>query len=93
MNPRFKPFVTPNPGTGADPRPFNLKVVAPTATDAPFRRLSTVLPATKPAAAGGDSSTDEVAEPKLETRKQGDKITRITVTCGCGRLHEIECEY
>jgi hypothetical protein len=66
-------------------------------TAAPFKPLSSVLPAAR---AGGTTSggvgateAEDMVEPKLETRRQGDKVTRISLTCNCGRLHEIECEY
>ena len=30
---------------------------------------------------------------QVETRREGDRITQIRVTCGCGELIEINCEY
>jgi hypothetical protein len=95
MNPRFKPLISPPAEAAAKPRPFQLKVLPAETSDHPFRALSSMLPALKsggtPPALTGDTP-DEI-EPKLETRRQGDQITRITVTCNCGRIHEIECEY
>jgi hypothetical protein len=31
--------------------------------------------------------------PNVETVKQGDKITRLVVTCSCGERIEIDCLY
>lgn len=95
MNPRFKPFISPPAEGTPTQRPFNLKVMSAATKDAPFRPLSSVLPAarTGPATGGNAPDPDGAVDPQLETRRQGDKITRISVTCSCGRLHEIECEY
>ncbi len=94
MNPRFKPLITQAEETSPAPRPFNLKVLPTTAAETKFKPLSSVLPAARPgASADGHPDPEGVVEPKLETRRQGDKLTRISVTCNCGRLHEIDCEY
>jgi len=95
MNPRFKPLITPTAEDGPAQRPFNLKIMPAATSDAPFKPLSSVLPAARSGAAGGGPAHDPegVMDPKLETKRQGDQITRISVTCNCGRLHEIECEY
>ena len=95
MNPRFKPLISQAAETGATQRPFNLKIVSAESTAAPFRPLSSVLPAAKGGAVSSGSAIDPegVVDPKLELKRQGDKITRISVTCNCGRLHEIECDY
>lgn len=95
MNPRFKPFISPPAEGTPTQRPFNLKVMSSETKDTPFKPLSSVLPAARTGAATGDPTQDPdgAIAPQLETRRQGDKITRISVTCSCGRLHEIECEY
>ena len=31
--------------------------------------------------------------PRVEVVKQGDKITRLIITCSCGEHTEIECLY
>lgn len=95
MNPRFKPLISPAAETGATQRPFSLKIVSAESTAAPFRPLSSVLPTAKGGAINGGSAIDPegAVDPKLELKRQGDKLTRISVTCNCGRLHEIECEY
>lgn len=33
------------------------------------------------------------ANPQIEVVKQGDKVTRLVVTCSCGERIEIECLY
>lgn len=33
------------------------------------------------------------AEPQVETVKEGDKVVRLIITCGCGERVEIECLY
>ena len=30
---------------------------------------------------------------QVETKRDGDRITQIRITCGCGELIEINCEY
>lgn len=95
MNPRFKPLLTPAAPAPADQRPFALKVAPAETAAATFQPLSSVLPPTAPGKGGrrtGPAPADQV-EPTLEIKREGDRITRITVTCGCGCLHEIECEY
>jgi hypothetical protein len=32
-------------------------------------------------------------EPTVETIKEGDKVVRLVITCGCGEKIEIECLY
>ena len=96
MNPRFKPFATESAEGKTSPRAFNLKIVDAETPSSPFKPLSSVLPATTKGAANRldrEPDGDAPAEPKLETRRDGDRISRITVTCDCGRLHDIECEY
>lgn len=96
MNPRFKPFLPPVAESGAAPRPFQLKIMPAETAATPFKPLSSVLPAGRAggmASGGGTAEAEGIVDSTLETRRQGDKITRISLTCGCGRLHEIECEY
>jgi hypothetical protein len=95
MNPRFKPLITPAAPAAAESRPFNLKIASAESTAAAFKPLSSVLPAGTPGNGGrraGNAPEDQV-EPALELKREGDRITRISVTCGCGCRHEIECEY
>lgn len=96
MNPRFKPFISPPPvEAGPTPRPFHLKIMPAETAETPFKPLSSVLPAARTGAAadGGVQDSEGVVDSRLELKRQGDKITRISVTCNCGRLHEIDCEY
>ncbi len=37
--------------------------------------------------------TTDSASPNIEVVKQGDKVTRLIVTCTCGERIEIECLY
>ena len=46
--------------------------------------VAPVAPHSKPAAA---------PHPHIEVVKEGDKVTRIVVTCACGEQVEIECLY
>ncbi|HWA85031.1 MAG TPA: hypothetical protein VG710_02315 [Opitutus sp.] len=46
--------------------------------------VAAVVPRAKPAAA---------SQPHIEVLKEGDKVTRIVVTCACGEQVEIECLY
>lgn len=95
MNPRFKPFITPAAPAAPEQRPFSLKIASAESTAATFQPLSSVLPAAAPGNGGrraGATPADQV-EPALEIKREGDRITRISVTCGCGCRHEIECEY
>ena len=43
--------------------------------------------ASRPLAAEGDHN------PNIEAVKEGEKIVRLIVTCGCGERMEIECIY
>ena len=96
MNPRFKPLIAESAEGQSNARPFNLKAVSADLPAVSFKPLSSVLPA---AAKGsvrrpdGEGDAGAATEPKLETRRDGDRISRITVTCDCGRSHDIECEY
>lgn len=95
MNPRFKPLIAEPEKGAATTRPFQLKVVPAAEASAPFKPLSSVLSSLKGAPAGSEQEIDPEGQvdPKLETKRDGDKISRITVTCNCGRVHEIDCEY
>jgi hypothetical protein len=48
------------------------------------------LPAAKPRA---NSAGHEHGGAQVEVIKQGDKVIRIIVTCGCGERTEVECIY
>jgi hypothetical protein len=38
-------------------------------------------------------SSDHAHEPVVETIKEGDKVVRLIITCGCGERIEVECLY
>jgi len=64
---------------------------------APLRPL--VLPASLGATGTGSPSSGTSsphvhgAQPTVEVVKEGDKIVRLVVICGCGERVEIECLY
>jgi len=37
--------------------------------------------------------TNSASSPNIEVVKQGEKVTRLIVTCACGERIEIECLY
>lgn len=39
------------------------------------------------------AATGARGQPSVECVKQGDKIVRLVVTCGCGERIEIDCMY
>lgn len=52
-----------------------------------------VKPAAKPAPSSGAASAEDRPSPTVEVVKEGDKVVRLVVTCGCGERVEIECLY
>ena len=42
---------------------------------------------------GASASSPGVAEPHVEIVREGDKVVRLIVTCGCGERVEVECLY
>jgi hypothetical protein len=86
MNKDFIPLSLsggPRPGGAAVARS---KEAAATQTPTPFRPLGGSAPtAQAPLAPGG--------EPKITLERQGDRVTRITVQCPCGRVTELVCSY
>ncbi len=68
-------------------------------TVAPLQSLAST-PAKSPAprhhhghASGAAAKSGGEAAPQVECVRQGDKITRLIVTCSCGERIEIECLY
>ncbi len=37
--------------------------------------------------------SDHAHNPTVETIKEGDKVVRLVITCGCGERIEVECLY
>jgi hypothetical protein len=33
------------------------------------------------------------AQPKVHLEREGDRITRIEITCSCGQILELKCQY
>ncbi|MBI5766936.1 MAG: hypothetical protein HZA93_04025 [Verrucomicrobia bacterium] len=50
-------------------------------------------PRATPSVHKGHASTGHHGEPLVETVKEGDKVVRLVITCGCGERIEIECLY
>jgi hypothetical protein len=45
-------------------------------------------------AATPDSAADAPAGvPRVEVIREGDKVVRLVVTCSCGELIEVDCQY
>jgi len=64
----------------------------------PLRPLTTQLPAGMASAAGASAricaaDSGSSAQPTVEVVKEGDKVIRLVVLCGCGERIEIECLY
>lgn len=62
----------------------------------PLKTVSAgIRPANTPAAASRPASPVNVAhgQPTVEVVKEGDKVVRLIVVCGCGERVEIECLY
>jgi hypothetical protein len=49
-------------------------------------------PPRKPAAPGPEL-TEVPPAPTVEVIKEGDKVVRLLVTCGCGQKIEVDCLY
>lgn len=49
-------------------------------------------PAAAAARPAGGASAGR-AQPQVESVKEGDKVVRLIITCGCGERVEIECLY
>lgn len=64
----------------------------------PFTPLvSSTTPATQPAAqpfhAFASPVTHPAGNPQVTVKRDGDRITHIVVTCACGQVTELACEY
>lgn len=55
--------------------------------------LSPAQPGPDSIAHAACSNKDSKQEPQIEVVKEGDKVTRIVVTCACGEIVEIDCLY
>lgn len=95
MNPRFKPLLTNPAAPESSSATFSLKVVSSEQKDVTFKPLSSVLPAVGRGAGNGagEVEEDEGATSKLDVKREGDKVTRLNLTCNCGRMHEIDLDY
>lgn len=65
---------------------------ARTAAEAGFEARVKGVPTPDSAVSGG--APDGGAHlPKISLQKEGDRVTRIQITCSCGQVIEIECVY
>lgn len=96
MNPRFQPLLTAC-GTGSakeTKKSFQLKIVPADKVTEPFQSLAAAMStARKGQRHDEENDQDSRHQPRIDLKKDGDKITRITVTCGCGEIMEIDCDY
>ena len=54
---------------------------------------STVLGAPRESSARSAAGDNHAHEPTVEAIKEGDKVVRLVITCGCGEKIEVECLY
>ncbi|HAV63119.1 MAG TPA: hypothetical protein DCY13_12235 [Verrucomicrobiales bacterium] len=96
MNPHFQPLISKPSETETQTRPFALKVVSAEQASVPFKPLSSMLtPGGNGAGMGGVQPGQPEASnrSKLEVKRDANRISRLTVNCGCGRVHEVDLEY
>ncbi|MEK7675878.1 MAG: hypothetical protein AAB676_08615 [Verrucomicrobiota bacterium] len=84
MNGSFTPFAPATSGASqVNGRSFSLKICSQPAANqafAPFKPVAG-LPA------------HGAAAPAITLQREGDRIKRITIQCGCGQVIELECLY
>jgi hypothetical protein len=86
MSSSFKPLLTAVPAEANKRATFTARVVRQPAAS-PFQ-------AAAPAHAHGPSAAAGSGEqPKVTVERQGDRISRIIVTCSCGEVIELDCRY
>jgi hypothetical protein len=95
MNPRFSPLLKTSDDKGGQKQSFKLKVLSSEDVKTPFQTLSSAITASNAGKGRNarEASDDHEHEPKIDLKRDGEKITRITVTCGCGTVMEIDCDY
>ncbi|HEX7860683.1 MAG TPA: hypothetical protein VF773_10175 [Verrucomicrobiae bacterium] len=74
---------------------FTREGAKPTRSDAPlFTPVANAPQGTGETAFFAAAATPKPHQPvQVETKRDGDRITQIRITCGCGELIEINCEY
>ncbi len=87
MNPSFKPLLTAVPAEANRRTSFTARVVRQPAAS-PFQAAAPVVHAHGPSAAPGSAG-----QPQVTVERQGDRISRIIVTCSCGEVIELDCRY
>lgn len=96
MNPRFNPLLKQSDSGTESNKPFKLKVLPSEEIKAPYQSLSSALGSANAGTSRRNveaTNSDHEHEPKIDLKREGETITRITVTCGCGSVMEIDCEY
>ncbi len=90
MSESFVPFQSPgHPNGSPNAAPFRVLVV-PGASD-PASLSGTGSPAC--GSAGHALSGAGGIAPKVAVEREGDRVTRIRVTCVCGSVIELDCVY
>lgn len=86
MNPSFKPLLTAVPAEANKRTSFTARVVRQPAAN-PFQAAAPT-PTHGPSASAGSAG-----QPQVTVERQGDRISRIIVTCSCGEVIELDCRY
>jgi len=95
MSASFQPIALGQPRKAGADR-FRLKVISNGADTQPaFAPIAAkgAKPAgpTKPTAAG--TAPAACAAPKVSVERDGQRVKMISIECGCGQIHKLECEY
>lgn len=96
MSTGFVPFAPP---TGAAPEPpadsFRLTVLPRATEAAPFvpSAPATTHACALPAASGPAGNMASPEGPEVTYEREGDRVTRIRVRCGCGQILELNLLY
>ncbi len=95
MNPRFSPLLKLSEDSEGKKQSFKLKVLPSEDVKAPFQTLASAMSSshTGNRHRTREQTEDHEHEPAVDLKREGEKITRITVTCGCGSVIEIDCDY
>ncbi len=92
----FVPLLTADGPHAATGRAFRARVLAGPGPAAEFRPLRPVKNAQEPALEESDPAAGRspcAGAPSLAVRREGDVIVAIQVTCRCGEVTEIQCDY
>ena len=84
MNKSFVPFLASAPAVSSTETGSASKKTADPKSAKAFRLVADGACPSGPAVAG---------EPKVTVERDGDRVTRIRIQCGCGHTTELACEY